>query len=88
MTVLSVSFIILGISSVIVTIIEGNDKTYIGKYDKIKFFIDLVAGFTYTILGLLVILKVISQIYLVCIAVLFVALKSLINYKIKANVNN
>jgi hypothetical protein len=85
-TILSVLLIVLGISSVIVTI-EGYDKTYIEKYNKIKLFIDLVTGFSYAIMGLLVILKVISGRYLVFLVILFTILNSLINYKIKTQVN-
>lgn len=86
-TILSVSLIVLGILLVIVTIKEGYDKTSIGKYNKIKFFINLVQGFSYAIMGLLVILKIISGRHLVYLVILFTALSSLMDYKIKTQVN-
>ncbi|MDK2562337.1 hypothetical protein QOZ84_02155 [Romboutsia sedimentorum] len=82
-TILSVLFIVLGISLVIATIKEGYDKTYIEKYNKIKFLINLVKGFSYAIMGLLVILKIISGRTLVNLVILFAGLSILIDYKIK-----
>lgn len=86
-TILSVLLIVLGISLVIATIKEGYDKTYIGKYNKIKFFINLVNGFSYAIMGLLVILKVMSGRNLVFLVILFAGLNSFIDYKIKTQVD-
>lgn len=83
---LSVSLVILGISSVIVAIVEY-DKTCVEKYNKIKLFIDLVIGFSYAIMGLLVMLKVISGRYLAFIVILFAILNGLINYRIKTQSN-
>lgn len=85
-TTLSIALIILGVSSVIVTICEY-DKTYIGKYNKIKLLIDLVTGLSYTIMGLLVVLKVISGRYLAFLVILVTILDKLINYKIKTKVS-
>ena len=82
-TILSVLFIVLGISLVIATIKEGYDKTYIEKYNKIKFLINLVKGFSYAIMGLLVILKIISGRTFVNLVILFAGLSILIDYKIK-----
>jgi hypothetical protein len=82
-TILSVLYIVLGISLVIATIKEGYDKTYIEKYNKIKFLINLVKGFSYAIMGLLVILKIISGRTFVNLVILFAGLSILIDYKIK-----
>ena len=82
-TILSVLLIVLGILLVIVTIAKGYDKTSIGKYNKTKFFLSLVNGFSYVIVGLLVILKVISIRNLISIVILFGGLNSLINYRFK-----
>ena len=82
-TILSILLIVLGILLVIVTIAKGYDKTSIGKYNKTKFFLSLVNGFSYVIVGLLVILKVISIRNLISIVILFGGLNSLINYRFK-----
>lgn len=82
-TILSILLIVLGILLVIVTIAKGYDKTSIGKYNKTKFFLSLVNGFSYVIVGLLVILKVISIGNLISIVILFGGLNSLINYRFK-----
>lgn len=82
-TILSVLLIVLGILLVIVTIAKGYDKTSIGKYNKIKFFLSLFNGFSYAIVGLLVILKVISIGNLISIVILFGGLNSLIDYRFK-----
>ena len=87
-TILSVLLMVSGISLVIATIKEGYNKTYIGKYNKIKILINLVKGFSYTIMGLLAILKLISGINLVYLVILFAGLNSFIDYKIKTQVNS
>ncbi|MBH8032978.1 hypothetical protein I6A86_17865 [Clostridioides difficile] len=82
-TILSVLLIVWGILFVIGTIAKGYDKTSIGKYNKIKFFLSLVNGFSYAIAGLLVILKVISIGNLISIVIIFGGLNSLIDYRFK-----
>lgn len=79
--------IVLGILLVIAQVKEGYDKTYIGKYNKIKFFINLVYGFSFAIMGLLAILKVISGKRLINLVIIFGVLRSLIDYKIKTQEN-
>lgn len=86
-TILSVSMIVLGTLFVIAQVKEGYDKTYIGKYNKIKFFINLVYGFFFATMGLLAILKVISGNRLINLVILFGALRGLIDYKIKTQEN-
>ena len=97
--ILSVSMIVLGILLVIAQLKEGYDKTYIGKYNKIKkkkkkiiffFFLKkffLVYGFSYVIMGLLAILKVISEKRFINLLILFAVLRVLIDYKIKTQEN-
>lgn len=79
--------IVLGILLVIAQVKEGYDKTYIGKYNKIKFFINLVYGFSFAIMGLLATLKVISGKRLINLVILFGVLRALIDYKIKTQEN-
>ncbi|WP_338557599.1 hypothetical protein QJR60_08740 [Paraclostridium sordellii] len=86
-TILSISMIVLGILLVIAQVKEGYDKTYIGKYNKIKFFINLVYGFSFAIMGLLAILKVISEKRFINLLILLGVLRGLIDYKIKAQEN-
>ncbi|CEP95501.1 Uncharacterised protein [[Clostridium] sordellii] len=85
--ILSVSMIVLGILLMIAQLKEGYDKTYIGKYNKIKFFINLVYGFSFAIMGLLAILKVISEKRFINLLILFGVLRGLIDYKIKDQEN-
>ncbi|MBS6025162.1 MAG: hypothetical protein KIB00_13885 [Paeniclostridium sordellii] len=85
--ILSVSMIVLGILLVIAQVKEGYDKTDIGKYNKFKFFINLVYGFSYIIMGLLAILKVISEKRFINLLILFGVLRGLIDYKIKDQEN-
>ncbi|CEN93570.1 Uncharacterised protein [[Clostridium] sordellii] len=66
---------------------EGYDKTYIGKYNKIKFFINLVYGFSFAIMGLLAILKAISGKRFINLVIIFGVLRGLIDYKIKTQEN-
>ncbi|MDU4860843.1 MAG: hypothetical protein E6356_10120 [Terrisporobacter othiniensis] len=86
-TILSVSVIVLGILLIILTIKEGYDKTSIEKYNKIKFFINLVKGFYFATIGLLAILKIISGRNFVNLMILITGINIFIDYKIKNQAN-
>jgi len=81
-TILSILLTVIGILFVILSIKEY-DKNRMVKYNKIKLFIDLVTGFSYTIMGLLVVLKIISGRYLIWAVLILSILNSLTNYIIK-----
>lgn len=85
--ILSIFLIVLGIAIIYFTIKEYN-TIKINKYNKIKLFIDLITGFSYALIGLLLIFNIISGRYIIFVVVLFTILSWWINYKIKIELNN
>lgn len=87
MTILSISMIVLGFLLVVATVKESHDKKYGDGYNKTDFFINLVKGFYFLIIGALAILNIISERRFLILTTLFCIFNMFIDFKNKNQVN-
>jgi len=86
-TILSVVMTVLGFLLVVATIKERHDKKYEGGYNKTNFFINLVKGFYYIIIGAFAILNIISERNYINLIILLAGLNIFIDLKFKNQEN-
>lgn len=87
MTILSISMIVLGFLLVVATVKERHDKKCGDEYNKTDFFINLVKGFCFLIIGALAILNIISGRRFLILTTLFCIFNMFIDFKNKNQVN-
>lgn len=87
MTILSISMIVLGFLLVVATVKEIHDKKCEDEYNKTDFFINLVKGFCFLIIGALAILNIISERRFLILTTLFCIFNMFIDFKNKNQVN-
>lgn len=87
MTILSISMIVLGFLLVVATVKERHDKKCGDEYNKTDFFINLVKGFCFLIIGALAILNIISERRFLILTTLFCIFNMFIDFKNKNQVN-
>lgn len=86
-TVLSILMIVLGFLLVVATVKERYDKKCGDGYNKTDFFINLVKGFYFLIIGALVILNIISERRFLILTTLFCVFNMFIEFKNKNQAN-
>ena len=87
MTILSISMIVLGFLLVVATVKEIHDKKCGDESNKTDFFINLVKGFCFLIIGALAILNIISQTRFLILTTLFCIFNMFIEFKNKNQAN-
>lgn len=87
MTILSIPIIVLGFLLVVATVKERHDKKCGDEYNKTDFFINLVKGFCFLIIGALAILNIISGRRFLILTTLFCIFNMFIDFKNKNQVN-
>lgn len=87
MTILSISMIVLGFLLVVATVKERHDKKCGDEYNKTDFFINLIKGFCFLIIGALAILNIISERRFLILTTLFCIFNMFIDFKNKNQVN-
>jgi hypothetical protein len=88
MTILSIAMIVLGFLLVVATIKEKHDKKCGDGYNKTDFFINLVKGFYFLIIGSLAILNIISERRFFILMTLFCIFNMFIDFKNKNQANH
>ncbi|MCR1877183.1 hypothetical protein NSA45_15055 [Paraclostridium bifermentans] len=86
-TVLSILMIVLGFLLVVATVKERYDKKCGDGYNKTYFFINLVKGFYFLIIGALVILNIVSERRFLILTTLFCVFNMFIEFKNKNQAN-
>ena len=87
MTILSIPIIVLGFLLVVATVKERHDKKCGDEYNKTDFFINLIKGFCFLIIGALAILNIISERRFLILTTLFCIFNMFIDFKNKNQVN-
>ena len=87
MTILSIPIIVLGFLLVVATVKERHDKKCGDEYNKTDFFINLIKGFCFLIIGALAILNIISGRRFLILTTLFCIFNMFIDFKNKNQVN-
>ena len=87
MTILSIPIIVLGFLLVVATVKERHDKKCGDEYNKTDFFINLIKGFCFLIIGELAILNIISERRFLILTTLFCIFNMFIDFKNKNQVN-
>lgn len=80
MTILSIPIIVLGFLLVVATVKEIHDKKCADEYNKTDFFINLVKGFCFLIIGALAILNIISERRFLILTTLFCIFNMFIDF--------